>query len=242
MLLHPSCSGMLVMKFAVRQTGLTKPGRHKKKLPMNNSLRLHRLILAMTAYDHGDPMRIQHFMKVLGYASTIGRLEGLDPETQAILESAAVLHDIAIHISEQKYGSSNGKYQEQEGPAEARRLLASLTEAAAPAASLTEEAPAPAANAGRLSTPAPLYTPAEVDRICFLIAHHHTYNAIDAPDYQILVEADFLVNLYEDHSSPASAGTVDPKAAEAAQHVYDKIFRTATGRALLRSMFLTPRT
>lgn len=222
---------MLVMKFAVRQTGLTKPGSHKKKLPMNNSLRLHRLILAMTAYDHGDPMRIQHFMKVLGYASTIGRLEGLDPETQGILESAAVLHDIGIHISEQKYGSSNGKYQEQEGPAEARRLLASLTEAAAPAAI-----------AGRLSTPAPLYTPAEVDRICFLIAHHHTYNAIDAPDYQILVEADFLVNLYEDHSSPASAGTVDPKAAEAAQHVYNKIFRTATGRALLRSMFLTPRT
>lgn len=37
-----------------------------------------------------------------------------------------------------------------------------------------------------------------IDRICYLIGHHHTYDNIEGLDYQILVEADFLVNLYED--------------------------------------------
>ena len=35
-------------------------------------------------------------------------------------------------------------------------------------------------------------------RICYLVGHHHTYTDIDGIDYQILVEADFLVNFYED--------------------------------------------
>lgn len=180
---------------------------------MNKEERLRRLIVAMTAYDHGDPMRIQHFMKVHNYAATIGTLEGLDADTEDILETAAVVHDIGIHVSEAKYGSSDGKHQEQEGPAEARRLLATLGD----------------------------YSPEEVERVCFLIAHHHTYSNIQGQDYQILVEADFLVNLYEDHAAPESAGRVDPKAAQAAATVADRIFRTTTGKALLQSMFLTPR-
>ena len=82
---------------------------------MNN--RHAELIRAMVDYDRGDPMRIHHFLKVHDLAAAIGTLEGLDPETQFILETAAILHDIGIHVSEEKYGSSNGKYQEQEGPA-----------------------------------------------------------------------------------------------------------------------------
>ena len=38
-------------------------------------------------------------------------------------------------------------------------------------------------------------------RVQYLIGHHHTYNNIDGLDYQILVESDFLVNLYEDGAS-----------------------------------------
>ena len=37
-----------------------------------------------------------------------------------------------------------------------------------------------------------------IERVKYLIAHHHTYDAIDGIDYQILVEADFLVNILED--------------------------------------------
>ena len=36
-----------------------------------------------------------------------------------------------------------------------------------------------------------------VDRVCYLVGHHHTYLDMDGMDYQILVEADFLVNLFE---------------------------------------------
>ncbi len=35
------------------------------------------------------------------------------------------------------------------------------------------------------------------NRVQYLIAHHHTYDNINEIDYQILVEADFLVNIME---------------------------------------------
>ena len=65
-----------------------------------------------------------------------------------------------------------------------------------------------------------------VRRVCFLVGHHHTYHSIQGEDYRILVEADFLVNLYED-----GAGR------EEAEAVLEQIFRTGTGTALCRAMF-----
>ena len=62
------------------------------------------LIAAMIAYDKGDPMRIQHFIKVHDFAAVIGRLENVDKDTLFVLETVAIVHDIGIHISEQKYG------------------------------------------------------------------------------------------------------------------------------------------
>lgn len=59
-----------------------------------------KLIQAMVAYDRGDAMRIQHFMKVHDFAATIGRLENIDEETLFVLETAAIVHDIGIHLSE----------------------------------------------------------------------------------------------------------------------------------------------
>ena len=55
------------------------------------------------------------------------------------------------------------------------------------------------------------------------------YENIDTLPYRILVEADFLVNLYEDDSSRS-----------AAEQAYEKIFRTNTGKNLLKIMFLIP--
>lgn len=156
----------------------------------------------MVEYDHGDPKRIQHFMKVHDFAATIGTLEGLDGQTQDTLETAAIVHDIGIHLSEEKHHSSNGHFQEIEGPAEARKLL------------------------GRLGG----YNPDVTERVCYLVGHHHTYTNIDGADYQILVEADFLVNLYEDDL---------PKSA--AERVRDHIFKTKAGKQLLNEMFLRGR-
>ena len=148
-------------------------------------------------FDHGDARRIQHLLKVYAFAAQLGREEKLDAETQDILEAAAILHDIGIHAAEEKHHSTNGKYQEIEGPAPARTLLTALS-----------------------------YPPALIDRVCWLIAHHHTYTNVDAIDYQLLLEADFLVNAYEDSLS-----------AEAIQSFRDKIFRSQSGICLLNTMY-----
>lgn len=157
-----------------------------------------KLIEAMTRYDRGDTARIQHFIKVHDLSAVIGTLEGLDEGTQFILETAAILHDIGIHKSEEKYGTCTGKYQEQEGPGEAEKLMRELGG----------------------------YSDAQIERVKYLIAHHHTYKDMDGLDYQILVEADFLVNLFEYKSKY--------DAIMAAQR---NIFRTATGIRLLNDMF-----
>lgn len=155
------------------------------------------LIDEMIAYDKGDPRRIQHFMKVHDFARTIGQLEGLDDDTLYILESAAVVHDIGIHVCEEKYGSCEGKLQEKEGPALAKELLERLG-----------------------------YEQEVINRICYLVGHHHTYTNIDDMDYQILVEADFLVNLYEDKVS-----------LDAVHKAYQNIFKTESGKKICRDMF-----
>ena len=55
----------------------------------------------------------------------------------------------------------------------------------------------------------------------------HSYSKIDGTDFQILVEADFLVNIYEDAVSP-----------ESVRNVREKIFRTEPGIGLLDEMYL----
>lgn len=61
-----------------------------------------------------------------------------------------------------------------------------------------------------------------IDRVCYLVGHHHTYDNIDGMDYQILVEADFLVNLFEDGSTRYAEKRIYPD------------FRTEGGKRLFR--------
>jgi len=156
------------------------------------------LIIKMTEFNSGDPKRIQHFLKVYEFAHVIGVKEGLDAKTQRILDMASIMHDIGIRPSEEKYGRCDGKLQEQEGPAYARKMLADFSEV----------------------------TEAETERICYLIAHHHTYDNVDGKDYRILLEADFLVNAFEDELDK-----------EAIIHFRDKVFETKAGLHLINTMF-----
>ena len=156
------------------------------------------LIMAMCRYEAGCPERVQHFLKVYAFCQVIGRQEGIPAPVQQILETAAIVHDIGIRPSLKKYGSSAGAYQQIEGPAEAEKML--------------EE----------------LHYPAQmIERVSYLVGHHHTYQDIQGLDYQILVEADFLVNMFEEHMD-----------AEQIRGVREKIFRTRTGKDLLDQMFL----
>ena len=150
-------------------------------------------------YDAGDPRRVQHFIKVYGYCRLLRLSERLDAHTQNMLEAAALLHDIGIHEAERQHGSSAGPYQEQEGPAVARPLLS-------------------AADADE----------SEIERICWLIAHHHSCQAGEDTDFRILLEADFLVNADED-SLPR----------ESIASARERLFRTDSGKKLLDDIFLS---
>ena len=122
----------------------------------------------MLTFSEENIHDIDHFLRVWCYAKTIGELEGLDRETQFILEAAAIVHDIACPFCREKYGSTNGKYQEREGAPMVRAFFAG--------SDLSAE---------------------QIDRIAWLVAHHHTFNEIEGIDYQILVEADYIANASE---------------------------------------------
>ena len=155
------------------------------------------LTMKMTAYYAGDRKRINHFLKVTAYARTIGQLEGMDEEKLELLTAAALTHDIGIKVSEEKYGDCTGVHQQIEGPPVAEKMLTAL------------------------QYPRPF-----VERVCWLIAHHHTYTDVIGLDYQILIEADFLVNLDEGNEP-----------IDAVKSFREKIFRTKAGLAMLDSLF-----
>ena len=163
----------------------------------NDILKNNELILEMVRYYAGDPKRINHFLKVNALGKIIASKEKVNSRMYNIIDVATITHDIGIKVSEEKYGSSAGKYQELEGPAIAKDMLSKLE-----------------------------YDEEVIERTMYLIGHHHTYDNITGVDYQILVEADFLVNIYEDGMSK-----------EAINSVRSKIFKTDTGKKLLDSMF-----
>lgn len=151
----------------------------------------------MIVYFDSDVKRINHALKVYGFAKSIGELEGIPIEKLKALEVAAVLHDIGIKESERKYSSSAGKYQEIEGPPIACDILKEFN--------LSKDF---------------------VDRVSYLIGNHHTYSKIDDIDFQILIEADFIVNIFED-----SIGK------EQVETIREKYFKTNTGISFMESMY-----
>ena len=69
----------------------------------------------MILLSNGNRHDINHFLKVHAYAAAIGACEGLPEDTLQTLELAAIVHDIACPLCREKYGTTNGKYQELEG-------------------------------------------------------------------------------------------------------------------------------
>lgn len=162
------------------------------------TMTISQILVKMIDYSAGNRKDIHHLMKVHSYARIIGKGEGLSEELQKITEIAAIVHDIACPLCRIKYGNTNGKYQEAEGPA--------LTESFLADTGLTRE---------------------EIARIAYLVGHHHTYEGVDGLDYQILLEADYLVNADESGYSR-----------ENILHMRDTVFQTKTGTALLESIYL----
>ena len=147
----------------------------------------------MIAFSNGNIHDIDHLIRVWTYAKTIGELEGLDTEAQVILEIAAITHDIACPLCREKYGNTNGKHQEAEGAPMVRAFLT---------------------DTGLNAT--------QVDRVAYLVGHHHTSTGIDGLDYQILIEADYIANASENGYSQ-----------ENVRNFMAKIMKTKSGKRLL---------
>ena len=158
-----------------------------------------KIIEKMIVLYNGNLKDINHFIKVFTFASLIGKLESVDESTQRILEIAAIVHDISCPLCRQKYGNTNGKLQEEESEPLLRDFLEEFE------------------------------LPKHVEeRIIFLVGHHHTYSNVEGLDYQILLEADFLVNAGE-----------SSKYSLAVDSFREKVFKTPSGRRLLDEMYGT---
>ena len=70
------------------------------------------------------------------------------------------------------------------------------------------------------------YDETDAKRISYIVGHHHTYSNVVGDDYQILIEADFLVNFFEEKRSRAYI-----------ENVLTHIFKTSAGIALCKIMF-----
>ena len=155
-------------------------------------------IKKLTLESNGNFHDINHFLKVHAYALTIGACEGLDEKTLHTLELAAIVHDIACPLCREKYGNTNGKYQEAEGIPLTRAFFAGTD-----------------------------VTGEQLERIVWLVSHHHTLCPIEGLDHQILIEADYLVNA-EESSLPEKN----------IRHMGEAVFKTKTGKELLDSLYL----
>ena len=112
------------------------------------------IVEKMIGLSDGNVEDINHFMKVWAYARTIGKKEWVEMRSQYILEAAAVIHDIACPLCREKYGNADGKHQEAESEPLVRAFFAGTD------------------------------VNAEViDRIVYLVTHHHSPDAVDGLDY-----------------------------------------------------------
>ncbi len=155
------------------------------------------LMEKMIAFSEGNIHDIDHFVRVWNYARTIAELEHVDADTRFVLEVAAIVHDIACPLCREKYGNTNGRHQEAEGAPMAAAFLA---------------------DSGMTET--------QIERVAYLVGHHHTFTEIDGIDYQILIEADYIANATENGWSGDNV-----------RNFVGKYFATAAGKRLVAEIF-----
>ena len=161
------------------------------------AMTVSQILEKMIAFSEGNIHDIDHLIRVWTYAKTIGELEGLDAGTQYVLEVAAIVHDIACPLCREKYGNTNGKHQEAEGVPMAETFLRETGMSAE-----------------------------QIERVKYLVGHHHTFTNIDGIDYQIRVEADYIANASENGYDAASI-----------TQFLNRVVRTDAGGRLLKSVF-----
>ncbi|MCX6089153.1 MAG: metallopeptidase family protein [Candidatus Atribacteria bacterium] len=150
---------------------------------------------------HNDEHMMNHTRKVFGYCVQIlPDFPTMSEQGKRMTLLAAILHDIGILEAAKKYGSRMGKYQHIEGPPIARTLMMEAHEC-----------------------------PEVIERVTFIIGNHHHLFQADGIDFQILLEADMLVNLANERIVP-----------ERLAAFIERFFKTTTGKRLARDKYLSP--
>jgi len=116
-----------------------------------------------------------------------------------VVLGAAFLYDIGIKKAEDKYGSASVEDQEKMGPDIARDIL------------------------NRLNVQRGI-----VNEICDIIGHHHHPRKQETLNFQILYEADWLVNMEENGLS---------KDRKKLEEIIEENFRTVTGKNLANELY-----
>lgn len=150
-----------------------------------------------------DQRRINHALKVLTYAESIMDGEKLDEEARKVVTITALLHDVGIKIAEQKYSSSAGTYQEIEGPPIVMEIMNRHRE-----------------------------VQKMIERVTYIVGGHHTPSKNNGLDFQIIWEADLLVNIEEEELD---------KDIEVVRRIITKNFRTNTGTCIAVGRYLGTR-
>lgn len=155
----------------------------------------------MTAFATTMPTEIDHALNVLKNAEIIMSGEVINERDKNRVIITALLHDIGMISAKEKYGSTVGPLQEKEGPKAARAILVSEA--------IEEE---------------------DIDRICYIIGHHHTIGKVDGLDFQIIWEADILEALKK------GVNEFNTKTVET---LINNNFKTKSGIALARRTLLS---
>lgn len=144
---------------------------------LNNESKLLKDVLL---YENGHLRRTKHILMVHALVKTIGSEEGLSLEQLQIVQSAAILHDIAIKRCKRKYNDASIEKQQQECIPIARKFLKACN-----------------------------YVPSYTEQILELIYHHHDYSTQRGMTHQVLIEADLIANCLEqkNHQETAEAAS-----------------------------------
>ena len=118
-----------------------------------------------------------------------------------VIVPAALLHDIDIKECERKYNAVRGDLQEKEGPPIADNILRNIH-----------------------------YPIEHIKEILEIIGNHHSRGNVKTINFQILYEADWLVNLNDDYTDLPI---------EKKETIIRTNFKTKTGLNLAKELFLT---
>jgi hypothetical protein len=144
----------------------------------------------------GEERFVEHTNKVLSRAEAIADGEGLgEGFLRDVVVLGSVFHDIGIPEALKRHGSLEAPFQEREGPAVARSIMEEMG-----------------------------VRPDILERVCYIVGSHHTAEGVDGMDFQVIWEADFIVNVDEGNI------TLEPDRVEIE---VERNIKTATGRSLV---------